>query len=288
MILSVAFCWLVKTRRVGDVRISSCPNPDCARCKIMREFERTRCAMKTKLSDLLRDQPEMGSSLTRIQPMLHQSNNNNVWCLDGLNPPPWVCQGVKDPDLLELHQKLSSLFLSSKFPKLLLLDYHQAEQNVDKWKVNNVPTGKWKVYHLMDQGVWQGDRTSCCPNIMQLLGKIASQLMVNNVYGNILLSVLEPGSSIEPHSGPCNYRLRCHIPILPSTGFYIRVGTVVHSWEEGKLLLFSDHHEHEVWHNQHADKEPTSRVVLIVDIWHPSITSEEKLILNQLFQVTAM
>ena len=283
-VIFVTFCCLVKkTRDVGNVRISSCPNPDCARCKIMRKFERTRSAMKTKLSNLLHDQPETGSSLTRIQTMLYQANNSSVWCLDGVNLPPWVHHDVKNPDLLKLHQDLSSQFLSHKSLQLMLLDYHQAEQNVDQWKINNVPTGTWKVYHLMDQGVWQGDRTSCCPNIMQLLGKIIPQLMVNNVYGNVLLSVLEPGSSIEPHFGPCNYRLRCHIPILPSTGFCIRVGTEIHSWEEGKILLFSDHHEHEVWHIQQAGSKPASRVVLIVDIWHPSITSEEKLILNQLF-----
>jgi len=249
----------------------------------MREFERTRSALKTKLSNLLRDQPETGSSLSRIQPMLHQANNSYVWCLDGVNPPPWIHRDVKNPDLLKLHQDLSSQFLSNESLRLMLLDYHQAERNVDQWKINNVPTGTWKVYHLMDQGVWQGDRTSYCPNIMQLLGKVLPQLMVNNVYGNVLLSVLEPGSSIEPHFGPCNYRLRCHIPIFPSTGFCIRVGTEIHSWEEGKILLFSDHHEHEVWHIQQAGNKPGSRVVLIMDIWHPSITSEEKLILNQLF-----
>ena len=282
VILSVLLFWWAKTRRTVDERISSCPNPDCARCRIMREFDLTRCAMKTRLSDLLLDQPEVGTSLTRIQPMLDQPDDC-VWCLNGLNPPPWIHQDISDPDLLELHQKLSSLFLSSKSLQLLLLDYHQAEQHVNKWKVNNVPTGRWRVYHLMDQGCWQGDRTNFCPNISLLLGKIAPQLMVNNIYGNVLLSVLEPGSSIEPHSGPCNYRLRCHIPILPSSGFFIRVGTEVNTWSEGKLLLFSDHHEHEVWHSQQAGKEPTARVVLIIDIWHPSITSKERLILNRLF-----
>jgi len=277
----------VKTKRIGHVRTSSCSKPDCARCKIMREFERTRYAMKTKLSDLLRGQPELGSSLTRIQHMLHQPSNSFVWCIDGVNPPPWIHHDVRNPDLLKLHQDLSLQFLKNESMQLMLLDYHKAEQNVDEWKVNNVPTGMWKVYHLMDQGVWQGDKTSCCPNIIRLLGKITPQLMVNNIYGNVLLSVLEPGSSIEPHSGPCNYRLRCHIPILPSSGFYIRIGTEIHSWEEGKMLLFSDHHEHEVWHSEQAGNKSTSRVVLIIDIWHPSITSEEKLILNQLFEVAA-
>jgi len=167
----------------------------------------------------------------------------------------------------------------------LLLDYQLAEHDRNKWKTNNTPTGRWKVFHLMDQGIWQKDRMASCSNTMQLLDSITSQLMTGNLYGNVMLSVLESGSSIEPHTGPCNFRIRCHIPIQPSTGFYIRVGTEVHTWEWGKLLLFNDHHEHEVWHDAHSTTKATipSRVILIIDIWHPVITNEEKNILNQLF-----
>ena len=31
------------------------------------------------------------------------------------------------------------------------------------------------------------------------------------VFGNALISVLEPRSSIAPHCGPTNLRVRCHI-----------------------------------------------------------------------------
>lgn len=250
----------------------------------MRKFEQTRRALKNKLSELLRDRPETGAWLSKIQPMLNKPNNEQVWYLEGLVTPPWINKDTPFPELSNLHQTLSKLFLSTDILQLLLCDYQQATRDAEKWKINTTPTGKWRVYHLMDQGVWQKDRIVSCLNTMRLLGSITPQLMIDNLYGNVLLSELEWGSSIEPHTGPCNFRIRCHIPIQPSSGFHIRVDAEVRTWEQGKLLLFTDHHEHEVWHNIHKTKtENLSRVVLIFDIWHPIIKNEEKNILNRLF-----
>ena len=251
----------------------------------MREFEQTRRALNNKLSILLRDKPDTRVWISRIQPMLNKPNDEQVWYLEGLNTPPWITEHTSTPELSNLHQTLRKLFLSNDILQLLLLDYQQVAQDAEKWKVNVTPSGKWQVYHLMDQGVWQKDKIASCPNTMQLLDCIAPQLMTGNPYGNVMLSVLDIGSSIEPHTGPCNFRIRCHIPIQPSNGFHIRVGTEVCTWEQGKLLLFTDHHEHEVWHYICATTktETLSRVVLIFDLWHPVIKTEEKNILNQLF-----
>lgn len=43
------------------------------------------------------------------------------------------------------------------------------------------------------------------------------------------------------------------------------------TWEEGKVLIFDDSFEHEVW--QEAE---TYRLVLIVDFWHPELTENQK------------
>lgn len=47
------------------------------------------------------------------------------------------------------------------------------------------------------------------------------------------------------------------------------------SWEEGKVFIFDDSFEHEVWHNG-----TEFRLVLIVDIWHPELTAMEKKMLT--------
>lgn len=43
------------------------------------------------------------------------------------------------------------------------------------------------------------------------------------------------------------------------------------TWEEGKVIVFDDSFEHEVWHDGSK-----LRLVLIVDIWHPELTSRQK------------
>lgn len=42
-------------------------------------------------------------------------------------------------------------------------------------------------------------------------------------------------------------------------------------WTEGKFLIFDDSFEHEVWHNG-----TETRLILIIDLWHPELTESEK------------
>lgn len=46
---------------------------------------------------------------------------------------------------------------------------------------------------------------------------------------------------------------------------------LVRKWREGKVMVFDDSFEHEVWHNGTA-----LRLVLIVDVWHPDLSPAEK------------
>lgn len=46
------------------------------------------------------------------------------------------------------------------------------------------------------------------------------------------------------------------------------------TWREGEIIIFDDSFEHEVWHNG-----TESRIVLIVDVWHPELTDNERLTL---------
>lgn len=42
-------------------------------------------------------------------------------------------------------------------------------------------------------------------------------------------------------------------------------------WQEGKVLVFDDSFEHEVW--QEAD---SYRLIFIVDVWHPELTAAQR------------
>ena len=76
--------------------------------------------------------------------------------------------------------------------------------------------------------------------------------------------MLEPGCKVLPHIGETNTTIRGHLGIsipgkLPEAG--IRVGNEERSWEEGKVVLFSDCHRHTVWNNTSG-----RRFVLVFDI----------------------
>jgi Aspartyl/Asparaginyl beta-hydroxylase len=59
----------------------------------------------------------------------------------------------------------------------------------------------------------------------------------------------------------------------------IQVGTQIREWIPNKALVLDDSFQHEVWNYTNA-----SRVVLLVDIWHPDISMEERKAIVQLFQ----
>lgn len=46
---------------------------------------------------------------------------------------------------------------------------------------------------------------------------------------------------------------------------------IFRTWEEGKIMVFDDSFEHEVWHNG-----TDIRLILIIDVWHPDLTPDQK------------
>jgi len=96
--------------------------------------------------------------------------------------------------------------------------------------------------------------------------------------GLIYISRMRARTHIHAHRGPTNLRLRCHLGItVPSGDCAIRVGNETRHWSEARCLVFDDHFEHEAWN--HTDED---RIVLIADIWHPSLTATEVRLLEGL------
>ena len=84
-----------------------------------------------------------------------------------------------------------------------------------------------------------------------------------------------------------NAKLRAHLALvvpaadtgggsLERTG--LRVGNRWETWVEGKVIVFDDSFEHEVWWRWPPTEEATEgdvgrRIVLIVDVFHPGLTA---------------
>lgn len=94
--------------------------------------------------------------------------------------------------------------------------------------------------------------------------------------GDVIFSVLSPGTRLRPHCGPSNSRLTCHlgmrVPRTAAQGCRIRVAAEEpRGWEEGRCIVFDDSFEHEVTFDAAKPEEPYpgERVVLLLNFWHP-------------------
>lgn len=83
---------------------------------------------------------------------------------------------------------------------------------------------------------------------------------------NAGLSLLRPGTRLQPHRGELTGVLRCHLALrVPRGDCAISGGGQTRRWEAGRCLIFDDTIEHRAWND--ADGE---RVVLLVTFRRPA------------------
>jgi aspartyl/asparaginyl beta-hydroxylase (cupin superfamily) len=141
-------------------------------------------------------------------------------------------------------------------------------------------TGAWGVFFLFERGRKNVENCSRCPYTTRL---IESHRAIRTSAGLAYFSRMSPGSRIAPHRGPTNVRVRCHLGIqIPEGDCGLQVDNEIRGWNEGKCLIFNDYLRHESWNNTSSE-----RIVLVVDLWHPELTSREVLWLEGLHRYVA-
>ncbi|KAL8576083.1 hypothetical protein ACOMHN_001433 [Nucella lapillus] len=163
-----------------------------------------------------------------------------------------------------------------------LLKSYSSKSETGYWKVNKTPSGKWGICHLVDQGV-QTKAVGVCPATWQTISSLRAA-MTDNIFGNVAFSVIEPGTTIKPHFGPSNIRIRCHLGLQVPAGCQLAVGGQTLQWAPGKVLCFDETFLHGVTTTTEA--KPTTgdaRAVLIVDLWHPDLDSEQRRLIDYAF-----
>ncbi|XP_039724795.1 aspartyl/asparaginyl beta-hydroxylase isoform X2 [Pteropus medius] len=130
--------------------------------------------------------------------------------------------------------------------------------------------GDWSQFTLWQQGRKNENACKGVPKTCSLLDKFPETTGCRR--GQIKYSVMHPGTHVWPHTGPTNCRLRMHLGlVIPKEGCRIRCANETKTWEEGKVLIFDDSFEHEVW------QDATSfRLIFIVDVWHPELTPQQR------------
>jgi hypothetical protein len=138
-------------------------------------------------------------------------------------------------------------------------------------------SGQWEWRSAVAKGVLQAPFQAACPTTASLLMQMPD-LLLNAPFAYAFFSTLLPGTSIVPHFGPANMRLRVHIPLpghVPSANvdeLGISIAGEAATWDaSGAPLIFDDTYEHYVW-----NKTEHERGVLLLDVWHPDLSVEER------------
>jgi aspartyl/asparaginyl beta-hydroxylase (cupin superfamily) len=189
--------------------------------------------------------------------------------------PPYLIPGVPartfyDPSEFEWAQKLEEAYPIIKQELLNVLALQGAGF---KGYVTEAATrlAGWNTFNFWFFGKKFEENCALCPETTRVL-----ESLPRFEKDHIMFSALNPHARIPPHTGPMNGILRAHLPLIVPDGCYIRVGPDERTWHEGKVLVFDDSFEHEVWN--HSDQV---RIVLFMNFWHPCFSEQEITVLEK-------
>ena len=154
--------------------------------------------------------------------------------------------------------------------------------------------GSWDWHSCMQGGKRSDGFRDRCPRTAAIVDGLEEDgTLFGTPFGFSFFSTLHPKSSIMPHTGPMNLRLRIHLPLVvprdddvsgtggsrdrPLAG--IRVADQIREWREGSAIVLDDSYVHEAWN----DSDDQSRVVFLLDIWHPDVRTEERERIRDMF-----
>jgi aspartyl/asparaginyl beta-hydroxylase (cupin superfamily) len=152
-----------------------------------------------------------------------------------------------------------------------MVPYIQYPEHVPlaQWKALN-NNREWTAVHLLRNGERVEANARHCPKTLEAIAAL-DQPHIRGASPNAMFSLLAPRTRIPPHTGVANTRLVCHLPLIVPPGCGFRVGASTREWQVGQSFVFDDTIEHEAWND--SDE---LRVVLIVDLWQPSLTAEDR------------
>ena len=196
----------------------------------------------------------------KYKPRTHQSE------IPGQRPttifPELRAVPVYDPDSFDLSKKLEHHAHEIRDEYLKL----RADGLLKPHPQKLADAGNWSTYYFYSHGRKYKNNCRNCPVTSGILAEIEDIGMAGQAY----FSVMSAGTHVRAHCGPTNTRIRCHLGLIVPATSVIRVDQTKIHWRELGCIFFDDSFEHEVWN---PDAE---RAVLIIDLWHPDLSKEER------------
>jgi phosphatidylglycerophosphate synthase len=188
--------------------------------------------------------------------------------MDAPAPTVWHCRSLESRPFFDADSAVKRALeenadvITAEFLKLAdRLDAHPDNPSL-------TTSGLWTGLFLFGVG---GRKNAAVCDLCPETTRVVSRLPLCRSFGFVMFSGLEPGSHIAAHTGSSNLRLRHHLGVVvPESDPRIRVGREERCWRQGRCLSFDDGFSHEVHH-----PGTRARVVLSVDVWHPSLSERD-------------
>ena len=192
------------------------------------------------------------------------SSAATVWRCTSLGARPWH----DEPNAARAALERSAAAIAAEYREIA----HRLGTHPDNASLTD--RGRWTGMFLYGaRGERNQELCRLCPETVRVI----EALPVCKNFGFVMFSGMEPHTHVAAHSGSSNLRLRLHLGVdvpEPDKG-RLRVGTEWRPWQQDRAFAFDDSFEHEVAHD---GDEP--RVVLVVDLWHPGLSSEDVAVLS--------
>jgi aspartyl/asparaginyl beta-hydroxylase (cupin superfamily) len=140
---------------------------------------------------------------------------------------------------------------------------------VNQWEELN-QSRLWSSLFLWKDGERQEEPCRRCPGTAALLDRLPLARQPGFA-PTVIFSALEARTRIPAHTGSTNTRLLVHLPLILPGPARFRVGNETRNWRMGEAWAFDDTIDHEAWNDADA-----LRVIMILDIWNPLITEDER------------
>jgi aspartyl/asparaginyl beta-hydroxylase (cupin superfamily) len=255
-----------------------CPNPNCSRCQKARHVQQRA---KEKLDDLVQKCPSTLSERLRDSVC-----NPQKFASESQDPTVLMVRDLPSQEIVtNQHTELRDYLAKIECAKLL--------EEIQKtpstfWVSNETPTGSWEVLFLANQGQWNLQVWDACPTLAQLVDSMPN-LLDESLFGNAMISKIQSGTTIEPHCGLSNVRHRLQITLQSpprkwASQARLRVGPREQEldWtKHGNFFVFDDSYVHSVEYP--VGQMDGCRIVVIVDLWNPCLTSTERDSIRRLY-----
>lgn len=254
-------------------------------------FAATLKVLKKELSDLALSTIPIGETRARADGFISNLFDLGAFyrtAEEKLHRPSYIAYaGLNNQPYIEQEEVISIEKLSNVLPKIKQLVLQIIETNHATPYVKDLKGAPKGMEHLKANMDWSSLSIYECGNLKikgaeELISLLKSHFELAHfppMAPEIMISILQPDTHITPHFGITNIKQTLHIPILlPDGDIGIRVGGIEKRWKDDGIILFDDSFEHEAW-----NRSKSIRIVLILDVWHPSLSTEERIFIQNAY-----